>query len=69
MGIVYIASKLLKTVGFLAVRLDLDKIRIKNQIKKGVFLTKIRIPCYLCKQVHKFFFWVWSLRGFYFVVS
>jgi len=37
MGIVYIASKLLKTVGFLAVRLDLDKIRIKNQIKRSIF--------------------------------
>jgi len=40
MGIDSICSKLLKTVGLLAVRLDLTKLRLKN-LEKREFLTKI----------------------------
>jgi len=42
-GIVSTASKLFKTVGLLAVRLHLAKLRSKNR-KKYVFLTKIECP-------------------------
>jgi len=39
-GIVSIGSQLLKTVGLLAVRLDLAKLQLKNRKKKEYFLTK-----------------------------
>jgi len=37
MGIDSICSKLLKTVGLLAVRLDLIKLRLKNHEKMSIF--------------------------------
>jgi len=37
MGIDSICSKLLKTVILLAVRLDLDKLRLKNHEKMNIF--------------------------------
>jgi len=37
MGIDSICSKLLKTVGLLAVRLDLTKLRLKNHDKMSIF--------------------------------
>jgi len=37
MGIDSIFSKLLRTVGLLAVRLDLAKLRLKNHKKKSIF--------------------------------
>jgi len=42
-GIDNICSKLLKTVGLLAVRLNLTKLRLKNH-EKWYFLTKNLIP-------------------------
>jgi len=36
-GFVSLGSKLLKTVGPLAVRLDLTKLRLKNRIKNNIF--------------------------------
>jgi len=39
-GIVSSASKLFKTVGLLAVRLDLAKLRLKNWIEKSHFCLK-----------------------------
>jgi len=36
-GIVSMASKLFKTVGLLAVRLDLAKLRLKNWTEKSYF--------------------------------
>jgi len=36
-GINSICSKLLKTVGLLAVRLNLTKLRLKNHKKKSIF--------------------------------
>jgi len=39
-GIVSRASKLFKTVGLLAVRLDLAKLRLKNWIEKSHFCLK-----------------------------
>jgi len=41
MRIVSIFSKLFKTVGLLAVRLDLAELRWKNQKKNVEFFTKI----------------------------
>jgi len=46
MRIVSIESKLLKTVGLLAVRFDLNKLQLKNHIKKTIFLAKILILFY-----------------------
>jgi len=43
-GIVSISSQLLKTVGLLAVRLDLTKLQLKKRKKKFAFLTKIESP-------------------------
>jgi len=49
-GIVSIGSQLFKTVGLLAVRLDLDKPQLKNREKMSFFNTTFRSEnhCFGC---------------------
>jgi len=49
-GIVSIFSKLLKTVGLLAVRLDLAKLRLKNWKEKPVFWRKFEYSIFDIKN-------------------
>jgi len=53
-GIVSISSKWLKTLGLLAVLLDLAKLRLKNR-KNFAFLTKIWISYFWQKSEYYFF--------------